>query len=468
MKILVVDDEKNIRDSLKRLLELEGMKAETAENGERARELIENQRFDLALVDLRMPGISGQELVEWIRAEGFLLPVIMISAHGEIEDAVQAILAGARDFVEKPFDSRALIGKIRKIIGDTNIRNGAEAETRTQTGRIRLAGEHPSIEDLREKILRVAGTDSTVLITGESGTGKEVVAREIHDTSPRAAEPFVAVNIGAIPENLLESELFGHEKGAFTSADSRRIGLFELAGSGTLFLDEIGDMPQILQVKLLRVLQDRKIRRLGGVRDIPVNARILSATNRDLEKRVGEGFFREDLFYRLNVIRLSVPPLRDRKEDIPLLAETLLARLTGRLNAGHKKISPGALQKLSLYRFPGNVRELENILERAIIYSRDSLIREEDIEGRPLPETPPPPGGMPPPETPAAADSAQNTETAPSAGVPADGSPTLRGAERELIEKALKEHKGNRTRAAKALGISRRTIIYKIKEYGIH
>jgi two-component system response regulator AtoC len=460
MKILVVDDEKNIRESLKRLLELEGMKAETAESGEQARELIENQRFDLALVDLRMPGISGQELMEWIRGEGFLLPVIMVSAHGEIQDAVRAILAGARDFVEKPFDSQALIEKIRKTIGDMNIRNGAEAGTRTQADRIRLVGEHPSIRTLRERILKVAAADSTVLITGESGTGKELVAREIHDMSPRAAEPFVAVNIGAIPENLLESELFGHEKGAFTSADSRRIGLFELAGSGTLFLDEIGDMPQVLQVKLLRVLQDRKIRRLGGVRDIPVNARILSATNRDLEKRVGESLFREDLFYRLNVIRLSVPPLRDRKEDIPLLTVSILARHTGRLNAGSRKISPAALQKLSVYRFPGNVRELENILERAVIYSRDGLIREEDIEGRPLPETNPSDGAIPPPEAQAIKEITRPAES----GEPAF---LLRNAERELIEKAVKEHGGNRTRAAKALGISRRTIIYKIKEYKI-
>jgi two-component system response regulator AtoC len=445
MKILIVDDEKNIRDSLQRLLELEGMKAETAESGEAARELIEHQRFDLALVDLRLPGISGQDLVEWIRAEGFLLPVIMISAHGEIPDAVKAIQAGARDFVEKPFDSKALIGKMRKIIGETNSRNVTEAETRGQPEKPRLVGEHPLMRELREKIRKVAATDSTVLITGESGCGKEVAARGIHDTSARRSEPFVAVNVGAIPEHLLESELFGHEKGAFTSADARRVGLFELAGSGTLFLDEIGEMPQVLQVKLLRVLQDRMIRRLGGTRDIPINARILSATNRDLEARVAEGLFREDLFYRLNVIRLAIPPLRDRKEDIPLLTEHLLPRLCGRLNCGGRKISAGALRKLMEYSFPGNVRELENILERAVIYSREGLIREEDIEGGPRPESPGP--------VPAAEGGA--------------GTLLLRSAERELIEKALEEHGGNRTRAAEALGISRRTIIYKIKEYGL-
>ena len=445
MKILIVDDEKNIRDSLGRLLELEGMKNETAESGEKARELIGSRRFDLALVDLRLPGISGQDLVEWIRDEGFLLPVIMISAHGEIQDAVRAMQAGARDFVEKPFDSNTLIAKIRAITGEEKNRNITEAASRKLPEMPRLVGEHPLIRDLREKISRLAAGDSTILITGESGSGKEVVAREIHETSPRSGEPFVAVNVGAIPENLLESELFGHEKGAFTSADSRRVGLFELAGSGTLFLDEIGEMPPALQVKLLRVLQDRMIRRLGGARDIPVNARILSATNRDLEARVAEGLFREDLFYRINVIRLSIPALRDRKEDIPLLAESLLPRLCGRLNCGQKKISAEALRKLGSYGFPGNVRELENILERAVIYSHDSVIREEDIEGRGEQAGTPAVQQSPPPE---------NGENG-----------TLRGAERELIEKALKEHEGNRTRAAKALGISRRTIIYKIKEY---
>ncbi|MDR3200744.1 MAG: sigma-54 dependent transcriptional regulator [Spirochaetales bacterium] len=452
MKVLIVDDEKNIRDSLGRLLELEGMETGTAESGEAAREFIENQRFDLALVDLRLPGISGQQLVEWIRAEGFLLPVIMISAHGEIQDAVKAMQAGAKDFVEKPFDSGALIEKIRKIIGEANRRNLTEAEIRKQPEKLRLVGEHPEIRQLREKIRKIAATDSTVLITGESGCGKEVVAREIHETSPRSGEPFVAVNVGAIPENLLESELFGHEKGAFTSADARRVGLFELAGSGTLFLDEIGEMPQVLQVKLLRVLQDRKIRRLGGARDIPLGARILSATNRDLEARVAEGLFREDLFYRLNVIRLAIPPLRDRKEDIPLLARELLPKLCGRLNCGLQKLSPEALRKLSQYRFPGNVRELENILERAIIYSKDGLIREEDIAGRLLPDAEQPAAG--------AAEKKENTPNA-------SGAPLLRSAERDIIEKTLKETGGNRTRAAQMLGISRRTIIYKIKEYGL-
>ncbi|MDR2588758.1 MAG: sigma-54 dependent transcriptional regulator [Spirochaetales bacterium] len=448
MKILVVDDEKNIRGSLKRLLELEGMSAETASSGEEAQGLIENQRFDLALFDLKMPGISGQELMEWLRREGFILPVIMISAHGEIKDAVTAMQSGARDFVEKPFDSALLIEKIRKIIGEAKTKNEAEAETRTHIEKPRLTGEHPAIKNVRERIRKIAPTDSTVLVTGESGTGKEVVAREIHDASPRAGEPFVAVNVGAIPENLLESELFGHEKGAFTSADARRVGLFELAGSGTLFLDEIGEMPSLLQVKLLRVLQERKIRRLGGNRDIPVNARILSATNRDLEKRVAEGLFREDLFYRLNVLRIVLPPLRERKEDIPLLAENLLVKLSSRLNCGSRKISPEALKKLMDYEFPGNVRELENILERAVIYSQGGLIRPEDIEGRPFARTPAPPReeGLPASE---------------------DGGLLLRDAERGLIEKALREHGGNRTHAAAALGISRRTIIYKIREYGI-
>jgi two-component system response regulator AtoC len=451
MRILIADDEKNIRESLKRLLELEGMEAVIAEDGTAAKGHLENKKFDLALLDLKMPGLSGQELMEWIRREGLIVPVIMISAHGEIADAVRALKAGARDFLEKPFDSAELIEKIRRTVEEENLRNLREAETRTTPERTRLVGEHKTIRSIRAQIDRIADTGSTVLITGESGTGKEVVAREIHDRSSRAEEPFVAVNIGSVPESLMESELFGHEKGAFTSAGARKIGLFELAGSGTIFLDEIGDMPLALQVKLLRVVQERKIRRLGGTWDIPVNARILSATNRVLEKKVAAGAFREDLFYRLNVIRLVLPPLRERLSDIPLLSDALLDKLCRRLNIGRPAVSPGAMEKLCGYSFPGNVRELENILERSVIYSRDGLIREEDIDVR-LTEANPSPGPSEPPPA--------------SEGTTVSGG--LRRVERDTIAEALRRCGGNRTRAARELGISRRTIIYKIREYGLN
>ncbi len=449
MRILIADDEKNIRESLQRLLELERMEVFSVQDGLDAKRALENQKFDLAIIDLKMPGLSGQELLEWIGREGLLVPVIIISAHGEIVDAVKALKSGAKDFLEKPFDSKELIRKVRQIVTEENRKLSLEAELRTVRPNLRFVGEHETVRLIRNHITKVAGSDSTVLITGESGTGKEIVAREIHERSARASEPFIAVNVGGIPESLIESELFGHEKGAFTSADARKPGLFELAGSGTLFLDEIGDMPVNLQVKLLRVLQDRKIRRLGGTRDIPVNARILSATNRNLEEKVRGGSFREDLFYRLNVIRISIPPLRERLDDIPLLCDAILEKLGKRIGAVPKKISDESIRKLRGYSFPGNVRELENILERALIYCSDDMIRENDIDVRP----------------PLSLDLPDASSAGASHDKPAMGK--LEQMERIMIAETLRKWKGNRTRAAKELGISRRTIIYKIQEYCI-
>ena len=450
MRILIADDEKNIRESLQRLLELEGMEVFSVQDGLDAKRALENQKFDLAIIDLKMPGLSGQEILEWIGREGLLVPVIIISAHGEIIDAVRALKSGAKDFLEKPFGSKELIGKVRQIITEENRKLSLEAELRMNKPNPRFVGEHETIRLIREHIQKVAGTDSTVLITGESGTGKEIVAREIHERSVRASEPFIAVNVGGIPESLIESELFGHEKGAFTSADARKPGLFELAGSGTLFLDEIGEMPLSLQVKLLRVLQDRKIRRLGGTRDIPVNARILSATNRNLEEKVRAGAFREDLFYRLNVIRIAVPPLRERLDDVPILCDAILEKLANRIGSVPKKISDESLRKLRTYTFPGNVRELENILERALIYCSDGMIREKDIDVRP-------PLSL---TLPAADLLPTAAKDEPEVG-------KLEQMERIMIAETLRKWKGNRTRAAKELGISRRTIIYKIQEYCI-
>jgi two-component system response regulator AtoC len=438
MRILIADDEKNIRESLRRLLELEGMEAVAVENGEAARDTLKEERFDAVLLDLRMPGLSGQEVLEWIVTEGIPVPVVMISAHGEIPDAVRALKKGARDFLEKPLDTDLLLQKLRTLVEEEKRKQVLEAASRTEQKVYRLLGEHPSIEEIRKKIVQIGPTDSTVLITGETGTGKEIIARAIHEASSRKEEPFIAVNVGALPESLAESELFGHEKGSFTGADSRKIGLFELAGGGTLFLDEIGEMSFPLQVKLLRVLQDRKIRRVGGTRDIPVRARILSATNRNLEERVQIGEFREDLFYRLNVIRISVPPLRERRSDIPLLAEHLLEQIVRRLSSGPRKLSEQALKKLIAYDYPGNVRELENILERAVIFSVGGVIEPEHTELRDL-------------------------------KVFVSHSPVedLQSVEKEKIREALVRRGGNRTQAARDLGISRRTLLYKIKRYGL-
>jgi two-component system response regulator AtoC len=464
MKILVVDDERNIRESIGKILEMEGIPSSAASDGAEALELLKGESFDAVVTDLRMPNMGGQELLERLRDEGIRCPVIMISALGEIGDAVKALKTGAVDYLIKPFDPDELIYKLRQAVANRRREDEIEAGARTAAPGARFVGESPAARELRRSIEKIARSDTTVLITGESGSGKEVVAREIHGRSPRAGEPFVAVNIGAVHDNLMESELFGHEKGSFTGADSRKVGLFELAGSGTLFLDEIGEMPLPLQVKLLRVLQDRKIRRLGGNRDIPVAARILSATNEDVEALVREGKFREDLYYRLNVVRVAVPPLRERAEDIPLLAGFLLEKLRLRMGRPSAKIAQEALDALVTYPFPGNVRELENVLERALIYAEGDEILASDLsfaDGRRqalAQKAAEPKAPLPTSQAAAAAEGSSGA---------AQASRSLDTLEREAIAEALEKWEGNRTKAAQELGISRRTIINKIKTYGL-
>jgi two-component system response regulator AtoC len=445
MRILIVDDERNIRESLKKYCALEKIASEGAETGEEALGMLEKERFDAVVLDLRLPGMSGQAVLEQIEQRGILSPVIMISAHGQIPDAVEALKSGARDYLVKPFDPAELIIKLRSLVDDRRRENVIEAGKRTSVRGSALIGETEGMRKLSGQIDKIAAADVTVLITGESGTGKEVAAREIHDRSPFSGEPFAAVNIGGIHEGLMESELFGHEKGSFTGAAARKQGLFELAGRGSIFLDEIGEMPMPLQVKLLRVLQEKKIRRLGGNNDIPVTARIISATNRDIEALVREGRFREDLYYRLNVFRINLPPLRERKEDIPLLTEHLLARLCARMGRPRPELAPAAVGILSAYSFPGNIRELENILERALIYCEGKVIREEDI------------------------DLHKNREGAAQGGpslAPSSSSP-MEEIEKKAILDALAAHNGNRTRAAAMLGISRKTILNKLKAWGL-
>ena len=439
MKVLVVDDERNIRESIGRLLELEDIESDVASDGRQGRDCLGERAYDAAIIDLKMPAMDGQELLEWIRSEGLRMPVIMISALGDVRDAVKALKSGANDYLLKPFDPAELLLKLRALVSSRRQQDQLEAGSRTADGSARLIGESAAAKALRLLAHKVAPGDSTVLITGESGTGKEVVAREIHACSGRSAEPFVPVNIGAIHENLMESELFGHEKGAFTGADARRTGLFELAGGGTLFLDEIGEMPLALQVKLLRVLQDRRVRRLGGIHDIPVEARILSATNRDIEDLVRAGRFREDLYYRLNVVRISVPPLRERREDIPLLAGHILGRISARMVRPVVALAPDALDALAGYAFPGNIRELENILERAIVAGDGQTIVAADLN---LPGSP---------------------SVAAFSGQTAGAVRPIAEMERDAIVRALRKWNGNRTKAAQDLGISRRTILNKIK-----
>lgn len=450
MKILIVDDEPNIRDLMHRYLSLDGIESDCAENGLSAQRMLKEELYDACLIDLKMPGMDGISLIAWIRGEGFRMPLIMVSAHGDITDAVSALKEGAQDYIIKPFDPEELVIRLKKLVEAQTLRNMVESETRnvTEDDKQIFVGESSSIKKIKEVIARISDTNSTVLITGESGTGKEVVAREIHASSPVNDGPFVAINIGGVPENLLESELFGYEKGAFTGAGSRKTGMFELASGGTLFLDEIGDMPLSLQVKILRVLQDRRITRLGGTDPMPINARIIAATNKDLEQYVRDGKFREDLFYRLNVVRITIPPLRERREDIPLLAAGILRRLNRQM--GHKVtgFTTEALQILCNHDFFGNVRELENILERAVIFANEDEIHPDDLDLR---------GSI-------ALHVLDKEE------VKADDSKarSLKDVEVDAIIRALHRWEGNRTKASQELGISRRTLINKIAEYNLN
>lgn len=443
MKILICDDEENIRNVMKRFLAMEGIESDTAENGLSAERMLRDNAYDALLVDLRMPGLDGLSLIRWMKAEGFRLPVIMISAHGDITDAVTALKEGASDYIVKPFDPEELVIKIKNLVESTNMKNIVEGGRR-ETGFI---GESAEMLHIKSIIQKIAPSGATALITGESGTGKEVVAREIHAFSSVPDGPFIAINIGGVPENLLESELFGYEKGAFTGADKRKTGLFELASGGTLFLDEIGDMPLSLQVKILRVLQERKITRLGGTMQMPINARIVAATNKDLEEMVREGSFREDLFYRLNVVRIHIPPLRERRSDIPLLAAYIVSKYNRQMGMRITGFAPDALEALKNHPFYGNVRELENVIERAMIFADGSVIGLDDLDLRCA----------------MIKKSAERSDDQ----VHLPEALSLRDIERNAIINALHRWEGNRTRAAEELGISRRTLISKIAEYSI-
>lgn len=449
MNILIVDDETNIRDLMVRYLKTDGIEGEGAENAYSAQRLLSQKPFDGCLIDLRMPGMDGLELIRWIRQEGFRMPIVMVSAHGEITDAVEALKHGAQDYIVKPFNPEEVVIKLKRLVEAQNFRNIQETEERLPQDHA-FIGESVQIQRIKSMISRIALTNSSVLVTGESGTGKEVIARTIHEQSPLSAGPFVAINIGGVPENLLESELFGYEKGAFTGAVSRKTGMFELASGGTLFLDEIGEMPSSLQVKILRVLQERTITRLGGTQPIPINARIVCATNRNLEDMVREGSFREDLFYRLNVVRIHVPPLRERKEDIPLLVSWILKKLNSRMGRQFTGLTPEAMEKLKEYRFHGNIRELENILERAAIFTDGSIIGEDELDLRANEFEP-----------------SFGEETSCGGLAFGDEAVSLKDIEKQAIERALRRWEGNRTKAADELGITRRTLINKIAEFGL-
>jgi two-component system NtrC family response regulator len=447
-RILVVDDEAPQRELLAGFLVKQGYEVVPAVSGAEGLERLQRETFDLILTDHRMPQMSGLDLLKAAREINPEVPVVVMTAYGSVEQAVAAMKAGAYDYLGKPIDLDDLLHRIGKVRERQQLLAEVRALREDLRGRYRLEGiigESGAMQEVLGVVRRVAPSTATVLIQGESGTGKELVARALHYQGPRASGPFVAVNCAALPETLLESELFGHEKGAFTGASERRVGRFEAAEGGTIFLDEIGDLTLALQVKLLRVLQERRIERLGANQPIPVDVRVLAATNQDLDRAVRERRFREDLYYRLNVVTITIPPLRRRREDLPLFLDHFLkkfAEANGKAIQGFTREARDALMK---YDYPGNVRELENIVERAVLLTRREVIGLSDL--------------------PMAVQ--EGAGLAGAAAAPASLPALLAQVEREKILEALRDAGGVQTRAAERLGISERALRYKLKKYGL-
>ncbi|MGB7213844.1 MAG: sigma-54 dependent transcriptional regulator [Gammaproteobacteria bacterium] len=444
---LVVDDEPDLCELLSITLERMDVAARSCPDIASAKRALSREPFDLCLTDMRLPDGDGLELVEWIQREAPGTPVAVITAHGSVEAAVRALKIGAFDFVSKPLD----LNDLRKLVSSALKLKGAAPPPRAGAAQ-ELIGTSPAIERVRAMIGKVARSQAPVHIYGESGTGKELVARMIHEAGPRRDGPFVPINCGAIPTELMESEFFGHRKGSFTGAVSDKVGLVQTAEGGTLFLDEVADLPLHMQVKLLRVIQEKSIRPIGRTTEIPVDVRILSATHKDLGALVAEGRFREDLYYRINVIELYVPPLRERGEDVLLLADRILERLAAAQGVPVPRLTPGARAALLGYRFPGNVRELENVLERALTLCSGDEIDVEDIQLR------------------QADDGAARVAGAAAPAARPDGGPLeaqLEEIERDAILRALERTRYNKTAAAQLLGISFRALRYRIKKLGI-
>jgi len=447
---LVVDDEENIRLVLRTFLRRQGYEVEVAGSGEDALRSIDAFGPDIVITDVRMPKVGGLDLLSTLRAKGSEATVIVMSAYGSHEQALEAIMLGAYDYVSKPFAPEEVLLCLRKAEERENLRRENRALRQEIQGSSRfenILSKSPAMELIFRTIAKVSDYKTTILITGESGVGKELIARALHARSGRKNGPFVAINCGAIPENLLESELFGHRRGAFTDAVSDRKGLFEEASGGTLFLDEIGEMPLSLQVKILRVLEDEKIRRLGESRDLTVDVRIVTATHRDLIAETKAGRFREDLFYRLNVLHIAVPPLRERKEDIALLIEYFIEKNNKRLGTGITGVDGEARRLLYEYAWPGNVRELENTMERAMVLAESNRITAAELPER--------------------VRDVRDPIKVQLASGELSIKKTSRYIEEILIRRALHKTKGNRTRAADVLEISHRALLYKIKDFGI-
>lgn len=440
-RALIVDDEPDIRELLEITLGRMKLDTRSARNVKEAREWLAKEPFDLCLTDMRLPDGTGLELVQHILQRHPQVPVAMITAYGSLDTAINALKAGAFDFLTKPVD----LGRLRELVAAALRLRGADGEEQPVDSR--LLGNSPPMQTLRKQILKLARSQAPVYISGESGSGKELVARLIHEQGSRSEQPFVPVNCGAIPTELMESEFFGHKKGSFTGAIEDKQGLFQAANGGTLFLDEVADLPLPMQVKLLRAIQEKAVRAVGGQQELVVDVRILCATHKDLAGEVAAERFRQDLYYRLNVIELRVPALRERREDIALLADSMLKRLAEGSGISAAKLDEDALEKLKSYRFPGNVRELENMLERAYTLCEDDRITASDLR---------------------LADCSPSSENGESNLAQIDNlEDHLEIIERKLIMQALEETRWNRTAAAQRLGLSFRSMRYRLKKLGI-
>ena len=462
-QVLIADDEANLRRVLAAQLVKDGYEVHVVDNGQDAIEMLAENHIDVVITDLRMPKVDGMALLQHVVATYPDVPVIMITAHGTVDTAVAALKVGAFDYITKPFERAELRAVVEKAARTRELSERDVGPAPTEPGRFRLIGQSSSMLDVYNIVDKVADTPSTVLITGESGTGKELIARALHESSRRMGKPFIRVNCAAIPRDLIESELFGYEKGAFTGAVTSKPGRFELADAGTLFLDEIGEIPVNMQVKLLRALQEQEFERVGGIKTISVDVRLIAATNRDLAIEIERGNFREDLFYRLNVVQVHLPPLRERKSDIPLLVGHFVRRFNERLRKNVKGVDEAAMEALLAHPWRGNIRELENVIERCILFAEGERVRVEDL---PVPL-----------RRPHGDESARITPVDLVSGEPVDpdGKLGLKEAvreaaarvERELVVRALEQTSGNVTHAARLLKISRKSLQTKMKELGL-
>ncbi len=451
--ILIVDDEQNVRQLIAKVLEKEGYEILTACNGEEGLEVFQKNNIDLIISDIKMPKMNGIEFLHKVKEQEPGVGFILITAFATMETAIDAIKSGAQDYVTKPFDIKEILNAVKKILCSSEHESNNTIYPLGNPDETKTSSNSPAMQQVLQLARRVSASDSTVLILGETGTGKEVISTAIHNWSRRSDKPMIKVNCGAIPDNLLESELFGYEKGAFTGAASSKPGRFEFADGGTIFLDEIGDIAPQLQVKLLRVLQERTFERLGGIRPVSVDVRVIAATNKDLKEAVRNGEFREDLYYRLNVVPINLPPLRERKEDIDSLVNTFLRSAAGISGGTIKQMSPEAMKYLMNYNWPGNIRELENIIERCVVITESDVIDADSLPQEIL-------------------SYGRQTVSASGTNVTSGSSePLLNSAiddrEKEVIIKSLRDHDGNKTKTALALGISRRSLHRKIQKYEI-